>query len=157
MSTSLSLLTLPNAQAQREMVGELLEAGVALDDLTISAPTRVDESTLMLTVHSSEGALGRPDWPYRGDAHVTFERVDLGQLLDGLDLWLQVPLPTTTTALAQILANVFQIRIDEGDVVDEVVNFLGFSGETRLRCSAASQRWFGSVPLRVYRAVGGGA
>jgi len=154
MSTSLELLTLPNAQAQREMVGELVQPGVALTDLSISAPTRVDESTLLLTVHSSEAALARPDWQYRGDAEVTFERLNLGELLDGLDLWFQLPLPTDTQAVATKLGEILGLRFDEGDIVNEIVSGDQYVREVRLRCAAASQRWTGSVPIRIYRAGG---
>lgn len=157
MADTLTLLTMTNANAQRIMVQEALIPGVNVADLALGAHT-AQGSDMRVRVYVPAETAARPGWPYQGDVDFTFHRLDLANFFDGIDLRLVLPLPTTASAVAAQLSAIFNVRFDLEDHVEEAIAPVNNIVDYYFRAAAESQRWRGSVKVRIYGSpsAGGG-
>lgn len=150
MSDTLSLLALPNADAQKQMVQDALIPGVNVDDLALGSPQAALGTDLKVLVWVPPETYAEDGWLYYGEVDFTFHRLDLATFFQDIDLKFAIALPTTSAAVASLLQQAFGVRFDAGDFVQEnipdsetIVNYL-------FRASFLSQRWTGQRTIKLY-------
>ena len=150
MADSLTLLTMSNEDAQREMLAELLIPTVNVSDLTLGTRTP-QGATMKVQVRIPPETAAREDWPYQGEAEFTFRRLDLTDTFARYEPYFWMDFPLTSAAVAAKMSEAFGVRIEGSDFVNEAITPTGDTILYRLRAAADSQRWRGWVDIRLYR------
>lgn len=151
MSDSLTLLTLPPREAERVLVGELTKPHVDLDSLTIGQYLVLANGDVALPVYSSVAAFNNPEWYYRGEAEVTYKRLDLNATLGHLKLSFRVGATFTTDEIVTQLAAILQIHLVPSEFFRDTMTLAQRWGRYLLRAAPDSPRWKGEVSILVYR------
>jgi hypothetical protein len=150
MTDTLTLLAMPDADAQRQMVQDALIPGVSVADLALGAHT-AQGLDMKVRVYVPAATAAREDWPYQGEVDFLFHRMDLQEFFDGIELKFVMPFPTTASAIAAKLATIFNVRFDLDDHVEESIDPTNNIVDYYFRAAAESQRWVGRVKVRLYR------
>ena len=150
MADSLTLLTMSNEDAQREMLAELLIPTVNVSDLVLGTRTP-QGATMKVQVRIPPETAAREDWPYQGEAEFTFRRLDLSDTFARYEPYFWMDFPLTSAAVAAKMSQAFGVRIEGDDFVNEAITPTGDTILYRLRAAANSQRWRGWVDIRLYR------
>jgi len=155
MSTTLELLALPQDQAILEMIDDELDPSKAsLDDLLISEGYLASANRCAYEVRPKTSKLSDSSWPYRGRAVVTHQRMDLGQLFDGLQMRVKVDstdgtVNTHTNVIVGILSNQLGVHFDPQDYYSDAIVSPGIADYT-LKATPTSLRWSGQVDIQIY-------
>lgn len=150
MTDTLTLLNLPNADVQKQLVQEALIPGVSVDDLALGRHTAQGQD-MLVRVYVPAATANREDWPYQGEVDFRYHRMDLADFFQGIDLQFVMPFPTTASAVAAKLSSIFNVRFDLDDHVDESIDPSSSIIDYNFRAAAESQRWMGRVVVRLYR------
>lgn len=150
MTDTLTLLNLPNADVQKQLVQEALIPGVSVDDLALGRHTAQGQD-MLVRVYVPATTAQREDWPYQGEVDFRYHRMDLADFFTGINLEFVMPFPTTASAVAAKLASIFNVRFDLDDHVDEAIDPPNNIVDYNFRAAAESQRWIGRVNVRLFR------
>lgn len=148
MSDTLELLNLPNAEAQKIMVQDALIPGVDVDDLTMDM-FRGQGSGVRFRISVPEQTQSLPGWVYSGQVDFLYRRMNLEEFFSSVDLRFAMTYPTSTQALATLLSQIFQVRFDPEDYINEVINPPGGILQYRFKAGLYSQRWIGEVSIQL--------
>lgn len=151
MSDSLALLALPVREANRQIVGGLLKPGYSLEYLDIGEYLVRDNGEVNLPIFSSQTALQDPTWIFRGEATVTYKRLDLQQALGHLGLNFRVGPTYTTDELVSRVGQALDIHFEPNEFIRETKSLTQLWDRYLLRAAADSPRWQGEVSVLVYR------
>lgn len=150
MSGTLSLLSMPHAQAIRVMVQDKLVPGVSVSDLVIETPQSASGLEMTSKVYISASAYENPNWPYFGDVDFTYTALDMGDTFNGIPLAFIMPREFTSQQLAEKIGEALQLRFEPNDVITETITQTAQQMVYTLQSSPRSPRWKGSVDIAVY-------
>lgn len=153
MLDTLALLSLPDDQAQKQIVKSVVKPTVNVDELTLGAPQASQGTDLVIPVSPDGGVMVIGDTFYTGDVSVRFHRVNLGALFTGISPAFRLPMPTTTAAVAALIRQALNVRMDTHDFVEEAIDTNERSLVYRFKAAATSQRWVGFVDIRLFKFI----
>lgn len=151
MSDSLTLLAMPAEEANRQIVEQLLQPGIDINYLNIGEYLVREDGRVSLPLFNSDTAYEDPTWPYRGEAEVRYQRLDLQAAFGPLNLSFRVGPTYTTDQLVTQLGEILQIHFEEGEFFRESKTLTTLWDRYLLRAAADSPRWQGAVSILVYR------
>ena len=151
MSDSLTLLALPHAEANRHIVEQVLRPDIDNNYLEIGEYLVREDGRVDLPLFNSALAYQDPEWIYRGEARVTYNRLDLQEAFGHLNLGFRVGANYTTDELVTRLGTILQIHFDHSEFRRETKTLTTPWDRYVLQAAADSPRWKGEVSIWVFR------
>lgn len=149
MLNTLSLLSMKHPAAMKSMIQEKLVLGVSVGHLMTANPIALQNGAMRVGVYLTPQAYKDPTWLYRGESEFTYNRMDLENFFQGINLVVAIPAVARTRHLVNKLERIFDIDIDDLDYIDEEILHGGQQIFYTLRASPTSQRWRGRVGVIV--------
>jgi hypothetical protein len=155
MSTTLSLLALPQAQAHANIVASALIDGVDVTRLQIGDPYVRQDGRVGLLISVPEETLEDPNWKYQGTVDYSIRRMPLEEFFAGIQLKVRIPknaqggLTTSSHEVVAALSQAFNIVFAPGDYYSDAIVSDGTARYT-LRAAPLSTRWTGAVDIIVF-------
>lgn len=151
MKTTLDLLNSPTNEMTREIVSQVIAPGIDMNNLIIGLPMSYVGRDLAIPVSVNNAALDDPEWPYRGEVSVEYDRMDLTNFFvhSGVDLEFRLPEISSTEDIAKLIRDIFLVRMDTIDFVFAPIYPKVAWQTVMFHASQGSSRWKGSVAVRV--------
>lgn len=141
-SSNITQLTQSPAQLAPAAVQPLIKpsSGVSMDDLVISP-----EAGGQVVITPTQAAYSDPNWRYYGHVVATFNQLDMANVFGDFELRLCIPqIPARSGAVADMLAQIFDVLLTSADVVDTLLpTILGGGTPFVLQASPNSSMWKG--------------